>query len=189
MPDRNPTDGHLRSLWMGDENCGGELDLSHPLPTQFSSPMRTVGGSLTSHTPPHTQGGIRVRGMGYHAPTPQAGRVTDSDGGGRVRVGGGGCERSSATLSNGQFIQNHRGGESKIAADVTHIHCAPSPKALNFTARLLLRAEFHSALSPAAPNFFKRLLLWRLICDVATGQNLASSPCVLSFAARPLLWR
>jgi hypothetical protein len=27
----------------------------------------------------------RVRGMGYHAPTPQAGRVTDSDGGGRVR--------------------------------------------------------------------------------------------------------
>jgi hypothetical protein len=28
------------------------------------------------------------RGMVYHAPTPQAGRVTDSDGGGRVRVGG-----------------------------------------------------------------------------------------------------
>ena len=25
--------------------------------------------------------GIRVRGMGYHAPTPQAGRVTDSHGG------------------------------------------------------------------------------------------------------------
>jgi hypothetical protein len=41
--------------------------------------------------------------MGYHAPTPQAGRVTDSDGGGRVRVGGGECERSSSTLSNGQF--------------------------------------------------------------------------------------
>ncbi len=30
--------------------------------------------------------------MVYHAPTPQAGRVTDSDGGGRVRVGGGGYE-------------------------------------------------------------------------------------------------
>jgi hypothetical protein len=37
--------------------------------------------------------------MGYHSPTPQAGRVTDNDGGGRVRVGGGGCERSSAPLS------------------------------------------------------------------------------------------
>jgi hypothetical protein len=31
-----------------------------------------------------------VRGMGYQGPTPQAGRVADSDGGGRVRVGGGG---------------------------------------------------------------------------------------------------
>ena len=61
---------------------------------------------------------------------PQAGRVTDSD--------GGGCERSSATLSNGQFIQKHRGGNSNVA-DVTRIHYAPSPKALNFTARLLLR--------------------------------------------------
>ncbi len=28
---------------------------------------------------------------------------------------------------------------SKIAADVTRIHYAPSPKALNFTTRLLLR--------------------------------------------------
>jgi hypothetical protein len=33
-------------------------------------------------------GGVRVRGMGYHAPMPQAGRVTDSDRGGRVRAGG-----------------------------------------------------------------------------------------------------
>jgi len=63
-------------------------------------------------------------------PTPQAGRVTDSD--------GGGCERSSTTLSNGQFIQKHRGDNSNVA-DVTRIHYAPSPKALNFTARLLLR--------------------------------------------------
>ncbi len=79
-------------------------------------------------------GGIGVRGMGYHPPppppTPQAGRVTGSV--------GGGCERSSATLSNGQFIQKHRGGNSNVA-DVTHIHYAPSLKALNFTARLLLR--------------------------------------------------
>ena len=30
---------------------------------------------------------IRVRGRGDHAPKPQAGGVTDSDGGGRVRVG------------------------------------------------------------------------------------------------------
>ncbi len=75
--------------------------------------------------------------MGYHAHTPQAGRVTDSD--------GGGCERSSATLSDGQFKQKHRGGNSniqwtsKFVADVTRIHYAPSPKALNFNARLLLR--------------------------------------------------
>jgi hypothetical protein len=60
--------------------------------------MRTVGELDLSH------------GMGYHTPTPQAGRVTNSDGGGRVRVGGGGCERSSAPLSNGQLIQKHRGG-------------------------------------------------------------------------------
>ncbi len=135
-------------------------------------------GSLTTHTPPppppHSShppstdrqclgGGIRVRGMGYHAPTPQAGRVTDSDGGGRVRVGGGGCERSSATLSNGQFIQKHRGGNSKIAADVTRIHYAPSPKALNFTARLLLRRRFHCAPSPTAHSFIPHILLRRLI--------------------------
>ncbi|MFN9908700.1 MAG: hypothetical protein ACK56F_21670, partial [bacterium] len=55
-------------------------------------------------------------------PTPQAGKVTNSD--------GGGCERSSATLSNGQFIQKHRGGNSNVA-DVTRIHYAPSPKVLN----------------------------------------------------------
>jgi hypothetical protein len=45
---------------------------------------------------------------------PQAGRVTDSDGGGRVRVAGRGCERSNATLSNRQFIQKHRGGTSNL---------------------------------------------------------------------------
>ena len=44
---------------------------------------------------------------------------------------------SFATLSNGQFIQKHRGGNSNVA-DVTRIHYAPSPKVLNFTARLLL---------------------------------------------------
>ncbi|MFN9899456.1 MAG: hypothetical protein ACK55Z_11830 [bacterium] len=43
--------------------------------------------------------------------------------------------------------------------------------------------------SPTAPNFFKHLLLLRLICDNAAGQNLASSPCALNFAVRPLLWR
>jgi hypothetical protein len=38
----------------------------------------------------------------------------------------------------GQFIQKHRGGNSNVA-DVMRIHYAPSPKARNFTARLLLR--------------------------------------------------
>ena len=96
-------------------------------------------------------------------------------------------------------MQKQRGGNSNVAY-VTRIHYAPSPKALNFTARLLLRrvislrafsygAEFHSAHSPTAPNFFKRLLLWRLICDDAAVQNLASSPCAFNFAARPLLRR
>jgi hypothetical protein len=110
--------------------------------------MRTVGGSLTSHTPPHTVliphprtsqltisvwGGWGLGSGGWATnppPTPQAGRVTDSD--------GGGCESSSATLSNGQFIQKRRGDNSNVA-DVTRIHYAPSPKALNFTACLLLR--------------------------------------------------
>jgi hypothetical protein len=43
--------------------------------------------------------------------------------------------------------------------------------------------------TPLAPNFFKRLLLWHLICDDTAGQNLASSPCALNFAAGPLLRR
>jgi hypothetical protein len=44
-------------------------------------------------------GRIGVRGMGYHAPTPQAGRVTDSDGGGRVRVRDGGkCQGGTTTM-------------------------------------------------------------------------------------------
>ncbi len=63
----------------------------------YKLPMR---GGMVAHTPdsnsppppPNTDGQlgvrgwemrtVRVRGMGYHAPTPQAGRVTDSDGGG-----------------------------------------------------------------------------------------------------------
>ncbi len=40
---------------------------SHPPSTDFSADRQCLGG-----------GGIWVRGMGYHAPTPQAGRVTDS---------------------------------------------------------------------------------------------------------------
>jgi hypothetical protein len=78
-------------------------------------------------------GRIGVRERSDHAPTPQAGRVTDSDGGGRVRVGGGGCERSSATLFNKQFIQKHRGGPSnlqKARKIMANVH---------FITRLLLR--------------------------------------------------
>jgi len=41
-------------------------------------------------------GGDNGQGGWATTPPPQAGRVTDSD--------GGGCERSSATLSNEQFI-------------------------------------------------------------------------------------
>ncbi len=92
----------------------------------------------------------------------------------------------------GQFMQKHRGGNS--------IHYAPSPKALNFTARLLLRrvislrafsygALFHSPPSPKAPRVSKRLLLWRSICDDVAIKNLPSSPKALSFIARLLLWR
>jgi hypothetical protein len=108
---------------------GGELHLLHPLhppphsshppSNDFSADRQCLGG-----------GGGQGQGDRLQPPPPQAGRVTDSD--------GGGCERSSATLSNGQFIQKHRGGNSNVA-DVTHIHYMPSPKALNFTAHLLLR--------------------------------------------------
>ena len=95
-------------------------------------------------------------------PTPQAGRVTGSD--------GGGCERSSAT----QFVQKHRGGNSNVA-DVTRIHSAPSPKALNFTARLLLRrvislravsygAQFHSA--KMRLHFRKNTYLFSRKCEI-----------------------
>jgi hypothetical protein len=65
--------------------------------------MRIVGGgcerSNSSYTPSTVfsadrqcwggGGWVRVRGMGYHPPTPQAGRVTDSDRRGRVREGWG----------------------------------------------------------------------------------------------------
>jgi hypothetical protein len=52
---------------------------------------------------------IRVRGRSDHAPKPQAGRVTDSDGGGRVRVGdedwrtgvGGRCYQAPKLLGAG----------------------------------------------------------------------------------------
>jgi hypothetical protein len=108
---------------------GGELDLLHPPPhsshppsTDFSADRQCLGG-----------GGLGSGGWATTLPpppTPQAGRVNDSD--------GGGCERSSATLSNRQSIQKHRGGNSNVA-DVTRIHYVPSPKALNFPARLLLR--------------------------------------------------
>ena len=37
MPHNLNTDGQLRSLWIGDENCGGELDLSRPPPSPHSS--------------------------------------------------------------------------------------------------------------------------------------------------------
>jgi hypothetical protein len=81
---------------------------------------------------------------------------------------------------------------------MTRIHYVPSPKALNFTTRLLLKrrislrafsygASFHSAHSPTAPNFFKRLLLWRSICDNVAFKNIPSSPNALSFIARLLL--
>jgi hypothetical protein len=66
----------------GDKNCGcgggvrGQTVLiPHPQTSQLTV---SVG-----------EGGVRVRGMGYHAPTPQAGRVTDSDRRGRVREGWG----------------------------------------------------------------------------------------------------
>ncbi len=80
------------------------------------------------------------------------------------------------------------------------IHYPPSPKALNFTGRLLIRRQislrafssstkFHSAPSPKAPNFFKRLLVWRLICDNVARENLPSSPKALNFTARLILRR
>ena len=85
-------------------------------------------------------------------------------------------------------------------ADVTCIHYAPSPKVLNFTARLLLRriislcaffygAYFHSAPSPKVPRVSKRLLLWRSICDYVAIKNIPSSPKALSFIACLLLRR
>jgi hypothetical protein len=44
--------------------------------------------------------------MGYHAPTPQAGRVAASDGGGRVRVGGGGVRGKAPPSLMGSLYRN-----------------------------------------------------------------------------------
>ena len=93
-PDPNPppppnTDGQRSEVrgW-GMRTVGGSLTSYISPPTQFSSPIH---GLLT--TDRQSLGGrrIRVRGMGYHPPppTPQAGCVTDSD--------GGGCERTVYT--------------------------------------------------------------------------------------------
>ncbi len=65
-----------------------------------SSPPQSHLPSKDSQLTASVWGGdYRVRGMGYHGPTPQAGKVTDSDGGGRVRVGGGGGVRGQALPS------------------------------------------------------------------------------------------
>jgi hypothetical protein len=54
-------------------------------PPQFLSPIQGLQADRQC-----LGGGIRLRGVGYHAPTPQAGRVTDSHGGGGgMGVGGG----------------------------------------------------------------------------------------------------
>jgi hypothetical protein len=50
--------------------------ISHPQTSRLTDSVWGAGGR------------IGVRGRGNHAPTLQVGRVTDSDGGGRVRVGG-----------------------------------------------------------------------------------------------------
>ncbi len=44
------------------------------------------------------------------------------------------------------------------------IHYAPSPEALNFTGRLLLRRQFHSLPSPMVQSFIPRHLLMRIHC-------------------------
>ncbi len=49
------------------------------------------------------------------------------------------CWAAKNSLRGTQKHREGGGGNSKIAADVKRIHYALSPKALNFTARLLLR--------------------------------------------------
>ncbi len=103
--------------------------------------------------------------MGYHAPTPQAGRVTASDGGGRVRVGGGGVRGQAPPSLMGSLyrnteevraIYNRLVKSSPIRAFITRhllrclislrvfskdakIHCAPSPTAHSSISRILIR--------------------------------------------------
>jgi hypothetical protein len=112
------TVGHTSSLWRGSVVAHLPDPNPHPWGGERSSPPSPPFSSPIHGLPADPQclggGAISVRGMGYHAPTPQAGKVADSDGGGKVRVGGGGCERSSATLSNRQFIQKRRGGTSNL---------------------------------------------------------------------------
>ncbi len=59
--------------WMGDENCVGGGMRGQATPPPISRPRTPSWPSVFGGG-----GGIRVRGIGYHAPTPQAGRVTDS---------------------------------------------------------------------------------------------------------------
>jgi hypothetical protein len=64
----------------------GGVDKSPPPPPPHSSNISSTDFSADRQ---YLVGGkIGVRGMGCPAPTPQAGRVTVSHGGGRVRVGG-----------------------------------------------------------------------------------------------------
>ncbi len=81
---------------------GGERsNSSHPPSTDFSADRQCWGG------------GVRVRGMGYHAPTPQAGRVTNSDRRGKVREGWG---EGGMKLSNSDNKRCRRMRRIKLSA-------------------------------------------------------------------------
>ncbi len=62
---------------MGGGVRGQTVLIPHPRTSQLTVSLGGEGG------------GVRVRGMDYHAPTPQAGKVTDSDRWGRVMEGWG----------------------------------------------------------------------------------------------------
>ncbi len=80
---------------MTDSDVGGrvrveELNLSQPPPPPHTVLISYPQNSQLTVSVGGGGGGGWVRGLGYHAPTPRAGRVTDSDEGRRVRVGRGG---------------------------------------------------------------------------------------------------
>ncbi len=154
MPHNLNTDGQLISLWMGDENCGGEIDLSHP-PPHSSHPPSTDRQCLGG------EGGLGSGGWATRPPRHKLeGWLTVMEGE-EWGWGEGGVRGQAPPSLMGILYRSTEEGTAKSP-----------PMWRAFITCLLLRrlislcafpydAKFHCAPSPTAHSFIPRFLLRR----------------------------